>query len=148
MEKNMAKLETVWLGDQKSEVTHLQSGEKIITDAPSDIQGKGRYFSPTDLLAASLGSCIMTGMAAYAEAHGMDLTGTRLITDKIMSANPRRVGEIIIDIYFTGSFDEKQRMVLKRVAETCPVGKSLCPEVKQTVRFHFTPASETENQEE
>lgn len=133
----MAKIETIWLGNQKSEVTHTQSGTKLITDAPSDNHGKGEYFSPTDLVAAALGSCILTVMDAYASERGMDLTGTRMVTDKIMAANPRRIGEIIIDIYITGNFTEKQQTALIRAAETCPVGKSLHPETKKTIRFHF-----------
>ncbi len=133
----MAKIETIWMGDQRSEVTHTQSGTKIITDAPTDNKGRGEYFSPTDLVAAALGSCIMTMMDAYAVERGLDLKGTRLVTDKIMSADPRRIGEIKIDIYFNGDFTEKQKISLKRVADTCPVGKSLHPELKQTITFHF-----------
>ena len=133
----MAKIETTWLGELRSEVTHTQSGTKIITDAPTDNQGKGEYFSPTDLVAASLGSCMLTVMDIYGKAHGIDITGTRVVTDKVMEANPRRIGEIKIDFYFPGIFSDKQKEVLKRVADTCPVGKSLHPDLKQTITFHF-----------
>jgi len=133
----MAKIETIWLGDQRSEVTHTQSGTKILTDAPIDNKGRGEYFSPTDLVAASLGSCIITVMDSYARERGIDLTGTRMVTEKIMATNPRRIGEIHIDIYFPGKFDEKRKISLKRVADTCPVGKSLHPDIKQIINFHF-----------
>jgi len=133
----MAKLETIWKGDQRSEVTHTQSGEKLFTDAPTDNHGKGEYFSPTDLVAASLGSCILTMMDAYAVQHGMDLRGTKVITDKIMAADPRRIGEIRIDIYFPEDYTDKQKAALKRAADTCPVGKSLHPDMVKTINFYF-----------
>lgn len=137
---SMAKIETICLGNLRSEVTHTQSGNKLITDAPTDNQGKGEYFSPTDLVATALGSCMLTVMDMYGKLHGMDLTGTKVVTDKIMSANPRRIGEIQVDIYFTGNFSDTQKVALKRVADTCPVGKSLHPDLKQTINFHFNEA--------
>ncbi len=133
----MAKIETLWVGDGKSKITHTQSGTYIFTDAPVDNHGKGEYLSPTDLVAAALGSCMITIMNIYAVEHGMDLTGTRLVTEKVMASDPRRIAEIHIDIYFKDKFDAKQQTILKRVAETCPVGKSLHPDLKQDVRFHF-----------
>lgn len=133
----MAKIETLWLGDQRSEVTHTQSGTKILTDAPTDNNGKGEYFSPTDLVATALGSCIITMMDAYAVRHEIDLKGTRLVTEKIMAANPRRIGEIRIDLYISGKIDAKQQKALINAAHTCPVGKSLHPDLKQIILFHF-----------
>lgn len=133
----MAKIETLWLGDQRSEVTHTQSGTKILTDAPVDNNGRGEYFSPTDLVATALGSCIITMMDAYAIRHGIDLKGTRLVTEKIMAANPRRIGEIKIELFIPGKIETKHQKALINAAHTCPVGKSLHPELKQNIEFHF-----------
>lgn len=138
----MAKIETLWLGGQRSEVTHTQSGTKILTDAPIDNKGRGEYFSPTDLVATALGSCIITMMDAYATQHGIDLTGTRLVTDKIMEANPRRIGEIKIDLYIPGKIEPRLQKALKNAAHTCPVGKSLHPDLKQNIVFHFEEGEE------
>lgn len=133
----MAKIETLWLGEQRSEVTHTQSGTKILTDAPTDNKGRGEYFSPTDLVATALGSCIITMMDAYAVQHGIDLKGTRLVTEKVMAANPRRIGEIVIELFIPGKISAKQQKALINAAHTCPVGKSLHPEVVQNIVFHF-----------
>jgi len=138
----MAKIETLWLGGQRSEVTHTQSGTKILTDAPIDNKGRGEYFSPTDLVATALGSCIITMMDAYATQHGIDLTGTRLVTDKIMEANPRRIGEIKIDLYIPGKIEPRLQKALMNAAHTCPVGKSLHPDLKQNIVFHFEEGEE------
>ncbi|MCD8044868.1 MAG: OsmC family protein [Tannerellaceae bacterium] len=133
----MATIETICLGNLRTEATHIQSGAKIQTDAPTDNNGKGEAFSPTDLVATALGSCMMTIMDMFAQEHQLDLAGTRMVTEKVMSANPRRIGEIKIDIYFKGEFSDKQKTMLRRVADTCPVGKSLHPDLIQTITFHF-----------
>jgi len=133
----MAKIETLWLGGQRSEATHTQSGTKILTDAPVDNNGRGEYFSPTDLVATALGSCIITMMDAYAVRHGIDLKGTRLITEKIMAPNPRRIGEIKIELFIPGNIDPKHQKALINSAHTCPVGKSLHPDLNQNIIFHF-----------
>ena len=125
----MATVETIYLGELRTEATHVQSGSKILTDAPTDNHGKGEAFSPTDLVAAALGSCMMTLMGIAAR--------TRLSITKVMSADPRRIGEIIIDIRFPGEMAPKARTVLERAAATCPVARSLHPDCKQTVRFHY-----------
>ena len=93
----MATVETIYLGELRTEATHVQSGSKILTDAPTDNHGKGEAFSPTDLVAAALGSCMMTLMGIAARTQGVDIVGTRLSITKVMSADPRRIGEIIID---------------------------------------------------
>ena len=130
----MATVETIYLGELRTEATHVQSGSKILTDAPTDNHGKGEAFSPTDLVAAALGSCMMTLMGIAARTQGV---GTRLSITKVMSADPRRIGEIIIDIRFPGEMAPKARTVLERAAATCPVARSLHPDCKQTVRFHY-----------
>ena len=133
----MATIETIYLGDLRTEITHVQSGNKVITDAPTDNNGKGEYISPTDMVAAALGSCMMTLMAIAARRLEIELKGTRIEIQKVMAADPRRIAEIRLDFYFPGEYSEKDRKILERAAETCPVGKSLHPDLKQVVNYHY-----------
>ncbi len=133
----MATITTIYLGDLRTEATHVRSGNKIITDAPVDNHGKGEFFSPTDLVAAALGSCMLTLMDQAAQRLEIDLKGTRLEISKIMESNPRRIGEIVIDAYLPAKYGEKETVILERAAETCPVGKSLHPDLRQTLRYHY-----------
>lgn len=133
----MATVETVYLGDLRTEATHLQSGEKIITDAPTDNHGKGEYFSPTDLVAAALGSCMLTIMGLAAKTHGIDIDGTKLSITKVMTAEPRRIGEIIIDVTLPSDYSDKEKKILERAAATCPVAHSLYPGCRQNIRFIY-----------
>ncbi len=133
----MATIETIYLGDLRTEMTHMQSGTKLVTDAPTDNHGKGESFSPTDLVAGALGSCMMTIMGIAAKTHGMNIDGTKLSITKVMSASPRRIGEIVIDVTFPMDYEPKQRMILENAAATCPVAHSLHPDTKQTIRFHY-----------
>lgn len=133
----MATIETIYLGDLRTEITHVQSGNKVITDAPTDNNGKGEYISPTDMVAAALGSCMMTLMAIAARRMEIELKGTRIEIQKVMAADPRRIAEIRLDFYFPGEYSEKDRKILERAAETCPVGKSLHPDLKQVVNYHY-----------
>lgn len=131
--------EIVYKGALRCEATHLQSSTLIETDAPSDNKGKGEKFSPSDLLAAALGTCIITTIGIKTETWEVNLTHTRLEVTKIISGDPRRVGEIKVDIYLpaTVHLDEQQKRLLEKIAETCPVAKSLHPDLKQTVLFHW-----------
>src|SRR5215469_5864541 len=131
----MATIETVYLGDLRTEATHVQSGTKIITDAPTDNQGKGEAFSPTDLLSASLASCMLTIMGIKARANGIDIDGTTCSITKIMATDPRRVAEIVIKFKFPHEYDEKDRILLERAALTCPVYYSVAEDLKKTVDF-------------
>lgn len=135
----MATINTKYLGELRTEATHLQSGTKIITDAPSDNQGKGQAFSPTDLLSASLGSCMMTIMGIAANNHGINIAGTAFEITKIMGTEPRRVIEIQIDFNFPEGFiySDKEQKLLENAARNCPVAKSLHPDLKQTLVFNF-----------
>ncbi|MCD8101915.1 MAG: OsmC family protein [Alistipes sp.] len=133
----MATIETVYTGGLRTEATHVQSGNKITTDAPTDNNGRGEFFSPTDMVAAALGSCMLTIMDLAAGRLGVDLTGTRLEIQKVMAAEPRRICEIVIDFRMPGSYDDKTRRILENAAHTCPVSKSLHPDLKQTIRFHY-----------
>ena len=134
----MATVETIYLGGLRTEATHVQSGTKILTDAPTDNHGKGEAFSPTDLVATALGSCMMTIMGIAAQTHGIDIDGTKLHITKIMSASPRRIGEIVVEVHFPKPIaDQKQREILERAAATCPVAQSLHPDCKQTVSYRY-----------
>lgn len=131
--------EIIYKGELRADCKHLQSGTVIETDAPTDNKGKGARFSPTDLVATALGSCIITTMAIKTEDWGIDLTGTKLEVTKIMNAEPRRIGEIKIDIYFPENLlaDDKQKTLLERIAHACPVAKSLHPDLMQTISFNY-----------
>ncbi len=131
----MATIQTAYLGELRTEATHLQSGTKIITDAPVDNQGKGEAFSPTDLLAASLASCMLTIMGITARTHGINIDGTQCSTTKIMAADPRRVAEIKVDFQFAHEYTDKEKKILEHAALTCPVFFSLHPDLKKTVDF-------------
>lgn len=127
-----------YLGNLRVESTHLQSGNTIITDAPVDNRGKGEAFSPTDLLATSLGSCITTIMGIKAMDNGIDIEGTEVEITKIMDSNPRRVAEVIVEFYFPDkSYTHEQKKMIESVAGTSPVPLSLSAELKQTIRFHW-----------
>ncbi|MCD8071598.1 MAG: OsmC family protein [Alistipes sp.] len=133
----MATIETIYKGELRTEATHVPSGNKITTDAPVDNNGRGEFFSPTDMVAAALGSCMLTIMDMTAPRLGVDLAGTRLEITKVMAADPRRICEIVIDFQMPGSYDQKTRKILENAAHTCPVSKSLHPELKQTIRFNY-----------
>jgi len=134
----MTTSRTVYVGELRTENEHIRSGQKLITDAPVDNQGKGEAFSPTDLVATALSDCIMTIMGIKARDRGLDLAGTTIETTKIMTSEPRRIGEIIVGITFPKrNFSGKDKAILEAVTKTCPVALSLHPEVRQTVIFHW-----------
>jgi len=135
----MATSRTIYLGELRTENEHIRSGQKLITDAPVDNQGKGEAFSPTDLVATALCDCMMTIMGIKARDKGLDLTDTTIETTKIMSSEqPRRIDEIIIEFTFPkNNFSEKDQVILEAVAKTCPVALSLHPSIKQSVKFNW-----------
>ncbi|MDR2912344.1 MAG: OsmC family protein [Alistipes sp.] len=133
----MLTLKTKHLGNLRTEITHLQSGGKMTTDAPVDNNGKGEFISPTDMVAGALGSCMLTLMEMAATRMDLDMTGTILDITKVMAADPRRIAEIRIDVWFPFAADEKSRTILQRAADTCPVSKSLHPDLRQVVSFHY-----------
>lgn len=131
----MATVETAYTGGLRTQAVHVQSGNQIITDAPTDNNGKGEAFSPTDLLAASLGSCMLTIMGITGNAHNIDIDDTKIAVTKIMAAEPRRVSEIQISFKFPKTYTEKEQAILERAAMTCPVFYSLHPDLKKTIDF-------------
>ncbi len=134
----MPTIETIYLGQLRTQARHLQSNKIIITDAPTDNQGKGEAFSPTDLLATALGSCMLTIMGIAARAHGFNIEGTRAEITKIMASHPRRVSEIIIHIFFPPhKFSSKEKKLIENAAYNCPVYLSLHQDLKKNIHFHF-----------
>jgi putative redox protein len=131
--------EIIYKGALRTEAKHLQSNTIIETDAPTDNQGKGERFSPTDLLASSLGTCMITTMGIKARNMNVDLTDTKISVQKIMKAEPRRVGkiEITFDFPSTLKIDDKQKQILENAAYTCPVAKSIHPDIETEVVFNW-----------
>ena len=129
----------IYKGALRTEATHLQSNTIIETDAPTDNQGKGERFSPTDLMATSLGNCMVTIMGIKARDMGLDLTNTKIDITKFMKAEPRRVGGIKVAFHFpeTLQLDDKQKTILENAARTCPVAKSIHPDIEQDISFNW-----------
>ncbi len=130
----------VYKGNLRTELTHLLSGTVIENDAPIDNNGKGEKFSPTDLLATSLGSCMITTMAIRAADMNLNFEGTTIEITKIMSTDaPRRVAQIIAVLNFKSDFKatEEQKEQLVRIARSCPVEKSLHPDIKLDISFNW-----------
>ncbi len=134
----MPEISIEYLGELRTQITHGLSGVKLITDAPPDNQGKGESFSPTDLAAAALGSCIMTIVGIAAKTHGISMEGSKSKVEKIMASDPRRIGELVVDITFPSALNQKERTILERAAHSCPVGRSLSNELKETIQFHYS----------
>ncbi|WP_352339561.1 OsmC family protein [Psychrobacter sp. 16-MNA-CIBAN-0192] len=125
-------------GDLRTTAIHLQSNNEIITDAPVDNQGKGEAFSPTDLLATSLASCMLTiiGIKARDMDMDIDIAGTTAEVTKVMAADPRRVSEVHVAITFNRSLDDKTQKIFYNTALTCPVAKSIHPDIIQKVTIN------------
>lgn len=132
-------MKTQYLGNLRTEIEHIQSGNKIITDAPLDNNGKGEFFSPTDMFSSSLGSCMLTIIGIAANTHGFSIDGTTLEIEKIMAANPRRVAEIKIDVHFPkdANYTDKQKRIIEAAAKTCPVANSLHPDVIKSINYIY-----------
>ena len=135
----MTTIESKYWGELRTESTHVRSCQTLLTDAPVDNNGKGENFSPTDLLATALGTCMLTVMGIAAREHGMNIDGTTCSIVKIMATNPRRVSEVQIELNFPreGIYSDKEKAILERTALTCPVAKSVHPDLIQNVTFNF-----------
>jgi len=134
----MTKMKVNYLGDLRTNSVHLQSGNKIFTDAPKDNHGKGEAFSPTDMLASSLASCVLTIMAIKGKSMDIELKGVEIEVEKMMTESPRRVGEIILTVNWNGldqKIEASKLDSLKRSGLSCPVMLSLAPEVKKTIHW-------------
>ncbi|WP_426092153.1 OsmC family protein [Flavobacterium sp. DSR3-2] len=126
-----------YLGDLRTSSIHLQSGTEILSDAPVDNNGKGEAFSPTDILANALATCMMTIMGIKARDMELDLKGSTAEVIKIMNAEPRRIGAIEIAFEMYGTDNIKNRTILERAAMTCPVFLSLHPEIDKRIVFNW-----------
>ena len=134
----MITAKSKYIGDLRSEAVHLRSGDKITMDAPIDNQGKGEAFSPTDLVATALASCMITIVGIAANNHGFNIDGADMEITKIMASDPRRIAEVKIDFSFpANNYTDKQKRIIENAALTCPVAKSLHPDLKQTINFKY-----------
>ena len=128
----------VYQGSLRTHCTHLKSGKTIITDAPTDNHGKGEAFSPTDLIATGLASCMISVMGIKANQHNINIEGTKASVTKIMSSNPRRIAKIAVVIEMPAiEYSEKERKLLEHTAKTCPVAHSLHPDIVQELSFIY-----------
>lgn len=128
----------IYKNNLRTEAQHIASGQKIITDAPLDNNGKGEAFSPTDLVATALASCMITIMAIAAEKNGIDILETSASVKKIMGANPRTISDVIIEITMSKDLALKDRKRLERAALACPVHKSLHPDMNKEITFSYS----------
>lgn len=133
----MTTATVIYQGSLRTAATHQASQNQIITDAPIDNHGKGEAFSPTDLVATALASCMMTIMGIKAHEMNIDLSGMHASVEKIMSASPRRIAEVIINIHIPQQLDNQTKQILQGVAHACPVAQSVHPEMLQNVSFSY-----------
>ena len=124
-------------GNLRTESLHIKSGKKLITDAPLDNKGKGEAFSPTDLTASALGSCMLTIMGITADSRDINISGTRAEIEKVMGTNPRRITKIIINIYFHIKLTKQEKQLFEKSALSCPVHRSLHPDTEILTKFHY-----------
>lgn len=130
----------VYESDLRTTCTHLRSSSSIETDAPVDNSGRGERFSPTDLLATSLATCMLTVMGIKAKSMGFDLNGATIEVEKIMKAEPRRVSGINLTVHIPEDLqnkDDKTKQILKHIADTCPVMKSIHPDIEVVINWGF-----------
>ena len=133
----MSTSKIIYKNNLRTEAQHIASGQKIITDAPLDNNGKGEAFSPTDLIATALASCMITIMAIAAEKNGINLLETSASVKKIMGTNPRTISDVIIEITMSKDLDLKDRKRLEKAALACPVHKSLHPDMNKEITFSY-----------
>jgi putative redox protein len=134
----MPTLVSRYTGELRTRSTHLQSGTEIITDAPTDNQGKGEAFSPTDLVAASLATCMLTTIAIKIRNHNFNIDGAEISATKIMASDPRRISEIKIEFKMPkNNYTEEQKKMIEQIAHSCPVALSIHPGIKQDIIFNY-----------
>jgi putative redox protein len=132
----MVEINCVYEGKLRCRATHGPSGSELLTDAPKDNMGEGIYFSPTDLLATGLGTCMMTIMGIVAQREEIDITGSTVrVVKEMVSAPARRIAKLTVEFSINGEMTEQQQQKLRNAAMTCPVHKSLHPEVEVAITF-------------
>lgn len=130
--------EVTYLGSLRTKATHLKSGNEIVTDAPPDNKGKGEAFSPTDLMATSLASCMMTLMGIKADENDIAIDDIKVDVTKEMESNPRKIGVIRLDFEISGAnLTDAQKELLEDAALNCPVALSIDPQIKKDVNFDY-----------
>lgn len=134
----MVKITATYTGEKHCQSVHELSGTKLETDAPKDNQGRGESFSPTDLVATALGTCILTTIAIVAERDGINVVGSRMSVEKEMSPPPRKIASLKTIIELPASISADYRHKLETIANTCPVKRSLHPDVQVPVEFRYT----------
>jgi uncharacterized OsmC-like protein len=134
----MVKITATYSGEKHCKAQHEPSQSIIETDAPKDNQGRGEKFSPTDLMATALGTCILTTMAIVAERDGVSILGSKISVEKEMNANPRRISSLKTVIDLPQAIPIDYRKKLEHVAEACPVKKSLHPDILVPVEIRYT----------
>ena len=138
MQKYIMTASIIYQGDLRCKATHLQSGTEIETDAPTDNQGKGEKFSPTDALCVSLATCIITTLAIKARSINLELKDTKMEVTKHMLKDPRRVGQIDVAIFFPKlEVNEEQKLTLQETGNNCPVAKSLHPDLIMNIQYNW-----------
>ena len=133
----MSTSKIIYKNNLRTEAQHIASGQKIITDAPLDNNGKGEAFSPTDLVATALASCMITIMAIAAEKNDINISETSASVKKIMGTNPRTISDVVIDIKMSKDLALKDRKRLEKAALACPVHKSLHPDMNKEITFSY-----------
>ena len=133
----MVKMSITYVGQKHCELTHGPSGSKIETDAPKDNQGLGEKFSPTDLVGAALGSCILTTMAINAEKEGLSIVGAKCQVGKEMITQPRKIGTLSVSITLPAKLKPEDRVKMEKIAASCPVTQSLHPDLKIPMSFIY-----------
>ncbi|RDK85594.1 OsmC family protein [Marinirhabdus gelatinilytica] len=133
----MSTSKVTYLGNLRTECTHLKSGNNYITDAPTDNNGKGEAFSPTDTIATGLANCMLTVMGIKAMDLGVDITASTAMVTKTMTSNPRRISKIEIELNLPGNTSDKNRKILENTANSCPVHHSLHPDIEKVIQFNW-----------
>ena len=134
----MATSKVIYNGNLRTEATHIASSDTIITDAPLDNNGRGEAFSPTDLVATALASCMITVMGIKANQMNINIDGIRSEVIKVMASDPRRISEIKVHLKMpSNNYTHKDRKILEAIANTCPVAMSLHPDIKQIITFDW-----------
>ncbi|MBT8326692.1 MAG: OsmC family protein [Bacteroidia bacterium] len=127
-----------YIGNLRTKCIHIQSNSEVVTDAPKDNNGKGERFSPTDLVATSLASCMITVMGIKANNASISFKLVSAEVTKVMASNPRRICKIMVSFSIGDNWNKKERMIMEKTARTCPVAKSLSSEVLQKIDFSYT----------
>jgi putative redox protein len=133
----MVEMKGQYLGEKRCEAIHGPSGNTLATDAPKDNNGRGEAFSPTDLVGTALATCILTTLAIVAERDGKDLKGSTFRVTKVMNPNPRKIAELKVYLDLPAQFSPEYRKKLEQIALTCPVHRSLHPDVQMPIEFNW-----------